>query len=534
MVYRVLMAAQNLQEVQQWKQALQKYGDTFVLADTCTNGAQLLALAEKSNLDLLVVSSDLEEISGITAVQILRHRWGSGFRLVLVCDAGDFPAAQAGIQLKAEALLTRPSVTENLAEVLLKAAEQVPASPVERAGSDYKQIIGSLFRDRIHRMPAEQYMPEELVNSAYATAFQPGAYRVVIICIDIGSDQDLPEAFAQVDRMLAQLFQQMEGICWEALPLMSSALQRQWVLNYPPDQDEAVLKMLRNQAELLARQHSDPLRVAFCCSDCFSSMKGIRKKLNEASDVKWSRFLREEPFLLYSRETECASAIEALYQSLEKQLLRACTTLDLVLFQQGLERLFSLPDDVVGHSRTRALIRRVESYMFDTNRDLIASFANVEQTARQMENALQQVSSLEDYKCRYAQHMLTLFSQILDTVKVQNTKPVYLAKGYVRSHFAQHIGLEKVAEYVGLNRTYLSYLFKKETGIGLPDFINQCRIDEAKRLLETTDMKILSIASMVGFSDPRYFSRVFHAWEGCGPKDYRTARQRTNDAKEQH
>lgn len=527
MPYQMLVAAENADEEKLWRELLQNM-QMIALTGSYISGAALLASAELHLPDMIILSGRLEEISGITAAQILRQRMGKRLFLVLVCDEGDFSSAREAVAFRADMLLTRPILRKDMESVVTEFLSRRMESISDNTDAGYKQIIGRLYRDRIHRMTGEQYLPEEMVNSAYGTAFQPGAYRIVIICVDLLQENSVQDAFQILEKRLSQLFAQLERVCRETLPLMSAALQRQWVLNYSPEQDEMIQNMLRTQAEELLSWLPDAIRVTFCCSECCEQMKDLRKKLNEASEMKWSRFLNRDCYLNYRGEMPCPEWEEEQFRNIEKQLISACTTLDLPLFRNELQHLFSLPNEMVGHSRARKLIRRVENHMFETNRELIASFTSVEHMAQQMEISLQQASSLEDYKKRYTDHMMKLFVQIRDAVDKQGTKPVYMAKRYVRNHFAEAIRLEDVALYVGLNKTYLSHLFRKEAGIGLPDYINQCRIGEAKRLLETTDLKILSIADMTGFSDPRYFSRVFHAWEGCRPKDYRAAKQRGN------
>ncbi|HJA32498.1 MAG TPA: helix-turn-helix transcriptional regulator [Candidatus Eisenbergiella pullicola] len=78
-----------------------------------------------------------------------------------------------------------------------------------------------------------------------------------------------------------------------------------------------------------------------------------------------------------------------------------------------------------------------------------------------------------------------------------------------------------MSEFVGLTPVYLSARFKEETGIGFSDYLNQYRIEVSKKLLAETDEKIATIARMTGYSNSRYYSRVFKNSEGIRPMDYR-------------
>ena len=52
-------------------------------------------------------------------------------------------------------------------------------------------------------------------------------------------------------------------------------------------------------------------------------------------------------------------------------------------------------------------------------------------------------------------------------------------------------------------------------------FINKFRVSHAKRLLKTTDLKVYEVAEQVGFSDTKYFNKVFKDVEGVSPKEFR-------------
>lgn len=94
-------------------------------------------------------------------------------------------------------------------------------------------------------------------------------------------------------------------------------------------------------------------------------------------------------------------------------------------------------------------------------------------------------------------------------------------RAYITEHCAEDISLEALASLVYLSPTYLSRLFKRETGETLSTYIQDVRMERAKNLLCTTSMKIYEVAEQVGFSDPVYFSRMFKKATGVKPKDFR-------------
>ncbi|MDA3731835.1 response regulator [Niameybacter massiliensis] len=98
-------------------------------------------------------------------------------------------------------------------------------------------------------------------------------------------------------------------------------------------------------------------------------------------------------------------------------------------------------------------------------------------------------------------------------------------KSYVHTNYQDKISLQDIAEQVYLHPAYISDLFKKTTGEKLTDYIMHIRIEKAKELLRTKDMKIYMLAEQVGFNNEKYFSKVFKELEGMTPNEYRREHQ---------
>jgi two-component system response regulator YesN len=95
------------------------------------------------------------------------------------------------------------------------------------------------------------------------------------------------------------------------------------------------------------------------------------------------------------------------------------------------------------------------------------------------------------------------------------------AIAYVEEHYTSNITLEDVAQYGEISKSYLSMLFKQETGINFVTYLNQYRIEKGKKLLTDTNLKIYEIAEEIGFGSPYYFSKVFKELTGMQCKEYR-------------
>ncbi len=94
-------------------------------------------------------------------------------------------------------------------------------------------------------------------------------------------------------------------------------------------------------------------------------------------------------------------------------------------------------------------------------------------------------------------------------------------KKYIYNNYGSEIGVEQLAERVYLAPSYLSSLFKKETGQNLSKFIKAYRMEKAKEMLSETNMKIVNISDKVGYSNVSYFCQSFREYYGVSPQKYR-------------
>lgn len=119
--------------------------------------------------------------------------------------------------------------------------------------------------------------------------------------------------------------------------------------------------------------------------------------------------------------------------------------------------------------------------------------------------------------------MLLVFTQLVAERKLgKPTPPLFLSKiqQYVEMHITERITTEDIASSLKVNRSYLSTQFKKECGIDLGEYVNRLKIDEAKRLMLTTDLPLITIANNLAFSSQSHFVTVFKRLEGITPTEF--------------
>lgn len=103
-------------------------------------------------------------------------------------------------------------------------------------------------------------------------------------------------------------------------------------------------------------------------------------------------------------------------------------------------------------------------------------------------------------------------------------KPQYLVKqaiDYINEYYNQKLDLQTVADELYVSTWHLCKVIKKQTGTNFVDLLNTARIENAKKLLLESNMKIYEIAETVGYTDTAYFSKIFKKITQVTPNEYR-------------
>lgn len=111
-----------------------------------------------------------------------------------------------------------------------------------------------------------------------------------------------------------------------------------------------------------------------------------------------------------------------------------------------------------------------------------------------------------------------------------NTTPTpspYLEKAllYISEHLEEELRVPNIANYVGINKSYLHALFSEQLGTTIATYINQKRLEQACFLLANSELSITDVAFKIGYNSRQHFSQTFTQHYGLSPKAYKLQKQ---------
>lgn len=92
---------------------------------------------------------------------------------------------------------------------------------------------------------------------------------------------------------------------------------------------------------------------------------------------------------------------------------------------------------------------------------------------------------------------------------------------YIQFNYNRNIQVNDIVNYIGVNRSYFSHIFKQKMSVSPKEYLQNYRISQAQHLLITTNDSLQSIAKKTGFKDPFTFSKLFKKRSDLSPREYR-------------
>lgn len=121
--------------------------------------------------------------------------------------------------------------------------------------------------------------------------------------------------------------------------------------------------------------------------------------------------------------------------------------------------------------------------------------------------------------------LMEALDDFMNSIFLQGVNPVgpavSKALDYIAEHYTDAVTLEEIANAAGLSTFRIAHLLKEATGKTALQNVHYLRIQEARRLLESSEMSCTDIAYETGFGDQSYFIKQFRKWMGITPAKYR-------------
>lgn len=269
------------------------------------------------------------------------------------------------------------------------------------------------------------------------------------------------------------------------------------------------------------------LNTSFMIGSKSNAPQGLLSGLHEL----WNR--RDAVFYLDNRIITTTKDIVFSSEDIYAYYLNVLDQFRLCIFGEETDRIEPTVNDVIGWLRAeRFHPGLVKEFMSKIVIDMQIEIRNIQsyQHLRVEESIHEMMSNLnspEEVGFYVRQFLVKTVSLMEGMYHQSKRKEIIHVQRFILTHMDRNISLHEVAKHLHMNHSYLSRLFKKETGENFIDYTMRMKVKRAQELLDKTEKSIEEIAGMIGY-ESAYFYKIFKKMTGFTPSEYRTDARAAN------
>ncbi|WP_413375844.1 response regulator [Alkalihalobacillus sp. 1P02AB] len=478
-----------------------------IVIEQAKNGKKAVEMVQNNRFDLILMDIKMPGMNGLEAVEKISELQPQS-KCIMVTAYDTFEYARKAIQLGVKDYLIKPSkaseIVETIGRVLKEIRdEQISLVATERQRESYEKTLSLVETDVVTQLLFDHVHEVHL--------------NMLVEMLDIRSTNEMFVMVIMVPQRSEHLYSAVKEKVRETRSGWVGALygnQLPLIIFREPD------KSFRSQAIILARkilqiekqEHEAGwfIGIGSVCHSLEQIRQSYQDSLNATIDTAMTvkyRFFSDVP-AFDGVEDE---------QWVKVQIRELADFIRLGQWEQAKLKIMNMVQHYEQGGtdllHTQQVILRL---LWSVSRVLSDIGVEVEiplysyQTSEYRQLRLETGQLLERMRISYVDHYDRLEADTIHQIKQ-----------YIIDHSHQDISLESLGRKVGLSPIYISKMFKEKLGINYIDFLTECRIEKAKKMLGDPEKSIKEITFEVGYHEPNYFSKVFKKICHVSPKNYR-------------
>lgn len=281
-------------------------------------------------------------------------------------------------------------------------------------------------------------------------------------------------------------------------------------------------KMVHAVSELKEYSTRKVQHISEILSVVSEKISGIDQNTSQSSLYDQDKVLKEINVAKdYYQNMDSKSAVLLLQfeKDLKIAVLRGEKATALQLLNEMLAHIY-----VYSNYDINAVKARLLELLVILSRATIEAGADPTETFRLSENFIFQIKSYTDIDqlaIWISEIVRRFIVQAFDLAQIKHSDIVYKITNYIKKNCSEKVTLDSLAKEVYLSKSYLSSIFKQETGISLTAYITKVRVEKSKKMLLEHGVSLAVISAQCGFKDQSYFTKVFKKETGISPKRFR-------------
>lgn len=522
----------------------------FQVADSAENGQEAWELFAKGAPDLLLTDIRMPFMDGLQLAELVK-RHHPGTRVIILSGYDEFEYAQRALKLSVDEYVLKPFSSEELAHVLAKVrgvldTEAEEKRDVAQLREHYRRSLPVLRENFLAALMMRPLKRRELEEKSalYDLRLAGESFQVAVVSLDAGGTGETGQAAAGGPRKEAArptISEDQELLLFASLNIAEEIAAARNLGRVFLHQGQVVL--------LTVSGDTDPQAVTAAtmaaAEDIRQSVErylkltvtiGIGVVIYEPAGLSYSykdavlaldyRVILGGNRVISIADVEQRHVEKMRFDELKEQSLVRClktgTADELKDIVEGLfQGLAEAPVSVKEYQLyLMEIVTAVLRAAKDADADLDDLFGDNMATLAE----LYRFRTLAEAKAWLVGICTRMMGSIAVVRQSALRNLVEEALAYTRANYGDsELSINKVCGQLHISAGYFSSIFKKETKMTFVAYLLHIRMEAAKELLRTTDLRAFEIAERVGYAEPNYFSFSFKKHVGMSPKEYRSS-----------
>lgn len=486
----------------------------FVVTEVFSDGRELIEILDYMVPDVILTDIKMNDVSGLEVAKfVYEHRIPS--KVVLISGYHEFELACQGIKYGVEDYILKPTDVEKIEETFIKIKKQLD----EEKKVQNNVCINQRKMDEALKLLEERFFADVVMGVVESEEYIRNC--MALLCPGIEAEYGhcfiadiYIEDYSQFMELVWEYsYDQFEMNLKNFLHIYRGNNYRFYIVYKANNLIEILgieTKILIDSVDVNARVTSELERL----------LQEIQLEFNFKAYYKLRRVYKSIYEMCNLKEMVLEGGVDdsALWQRLEEQkkLLMSNITIGNVVTAQKLYHKIIQENNNLSIQEKNKIILNIMSTL---NKVL---WEMDEFLAKSLESLFSYLDILAMTK---PQEIWEWSNRIFDRIKMENdnmgNSMISRAQNYIKENIYKDISQEEVANYLYICPSYLSRIFKKQTGETFLQYVTNVKMERAIELLRDPQYKSYQVGEMLGYKTPKYFARLFRAYTGLNPGEFR-------------
>jgi len=502
----------------------------FELCGEATNGQNAIGMIKDNLPDIVITDMNMPIMDGVALIEFIGLNYPD-IKSVALSGYEDFQYVKESLKNGAVDYLLKHKLDDiSLLKVLKTASDKI-----SREHKLMKQIVQSreiLRQDFIRKLVMGDICDMRMIKEKAKELELPidrSPLMIVVIAID---------EFKQIKKRFTEdkasgLISSLVDLTVEILADMGNA-----VMSVVDEGKFVIIFHFAVHSELFIYNHvsttvkriQESMKRYLNITACFSLGRlfyniGDVPRIYKETDEMLSEDIMTEKDQIFRKSANLGNTVDYFNLDVkdEKQIMLAIKTGDLEKISQYLEGIFNRITELrVSYKSIQMICIELIGIANRIARESAIDIKEIYNTNDIPYDEMKKHETIIDVKRwigNVYQRLITLLAG--SNMRGKYTEPTTKALEYIWKNYTNDVSLNQTAEYIGVNSSYLSRVFKEDYGMGFAEYLNSIRVKQAKYLIERTDIKLKEVVRQVGFNNYTYFFKVFKMVAGITPIEYK-------------